>query len=360
MKAGDSSANERSSVTRKTRIKNAKRIKNAANDRNHYQQAKFPVRGIQSQGNSRTSSSGDELSSSSLKKNSKQNDRKEHSSSIKRSERIKVRKRTQEFSDIQKCEKEDFEDHVSDVSSISDVSSLHSDVSKRRTPISANKYVFKSKRLQELQEKTESKLSDDVSMIDKDNLREFQMEAKTKKARTDSESEKSSHTMSRQQSLEDSGVWTLESGGVEDKRPYVNSEDEGQSQELPAALKKRKVSGKKAPVSRIKAMRNDSKIPSSSEDEESSKPLSEIKKEIEKSPKEPTERVVKKVIKVVKKIRTKNGETKTKVVKIIKKMGVRKKPKDTCSVITGRRRVRCGTCKGCRIKEDCGICRWCM
>lgn len=68
---------------------------------------------------------------------------------------------------------------------------------------------------------------------------------------------------------------------------------------------------------------------------------------------------MKKVIKVVKKIRIKSGEIKIKVVKIIKKIGVRKKVKDVCKVVLGRRRIRCGNCKGCRIIDDCGVCRWC-
>lgn len=68
---------------------------------------------------------------------------------------------------------------------------------------------------------------------------------------------------------------------------------------------------------------------------------------------------MKKVIKVVKKIRIKSGEIKIKVVKIIKKIGVRKKGKDSCKIVLGRRRIRCGNCRGCRIIDDCGVCRWC-
>lgn len=336
---GETSTDKNFSLTKKARIKNAKRIKNALNARNHYQQATFPSRGMQRVQKDRTSNSMDELSSLKSNKERKPNDSTEDSPSVKRSERIKIRKTSLELSEIQKHENDVLEDQVSDTSSISEVSSLSSEISKRRTPISANRYVFKSKRLQELQEKMESDTMEDAPALDRDSSGVVEKDAKDRKEHTDSGSERSSRTSSRRQSHEEDGV-------------SVNSE-------TPLASKKRKISGRKAPASRLQAVKNDDEMPSSSEDEESSRPLSELKKDIKKMDEETTERVVKKVIKVVKKFRTKNGETKTKVVKIIKKMGVKKKAADSCAVVTGRRRVRCGNCRGCRIKNDCGDCRWC-
>ena len=335
---GESSADESHSIAKRARIKNAKRIKNALDSTNHYQKATFPSHGLQRAEKVRTSNSGDELSNLKSNKDKKQSDSKEGSPSVKRSERIKIKR-----------EKEDLEDQVSETSSISEISSLSSDVSKKRTPSPANKYVFKSRRLQEQQEKMESEMVEDT-LEGKDNVKDISKETNEQKQRADFESERSSRSSSRRQSREEDRV-------------HVNSEDECQNQETTLTVKKRKVSGKKTPVSRLQALRNDSEMPSSSDDEDSTKPLSELKKSIkktvEKTNEETTERVVKKVIKVVKKIKTKSGETKTKVVKIIKKMGIRKKAKDKCAVIIGRRRVRCGQCKGCRIKDDCGVCKWC-
>lgn len=327
------------SVTKKTRIKNAKRIKNALIARNQYQQAKFPSHGMQRAGNIRTSNSGDELSRL-RSEDMKQTGSKESSPSLKRSERIKVRKKSLELSEVQKHEREDLEDQISDTSSISEISSLSSDISKRRTPVSANRYAFKSKRLQELQEKMISEMREDTSMADKGDLGKVRKETTNQQAHTDSESERNNRTPSRRQSKEEDRV-------------HVN--DEGQSQEMSVVLKKKRAGSKKTHISRLQAVKNDGETASSSEDEEGRKPLSELRKEIKERQEEPTERVVKKVIKVVKKIRTKSGETKTKVVKIIKKMGVRKKAK----VVTGRRRIRCGSCSGCRVLDDCGTCRWC-
>ena len=345
--ASNSSADENQTFTRKTRIKNAKRIKNALTERNHYQQAKFPGHKKQGGANSRTSNSGDELSSSRFSKEGKQINSKGDSTSIKRSERIKIRKRTLDVSGIkQEHEKEDPEDQVSDASSISEVSSLSSNVSKKSTPNSTNKYVFKSKRLQEMQEKGENELIEDNSVVNEDDLGEIRQQGGNENACVDSDGGRSSHTSSRRSSQEE-------------KRVHKDSDNECQPLKGPVVVKKRKTGGKKAAASRLQVIKNDNEIPSSSEDEESSKPLSEIKKEMEKSPEEQTERVVKRVIKVVKKVRTKSGETKTKVVKIIKKMGVRKKPTEKCAVVSGRRRVRCGVCEGCKIEEDCGVCRWC-
>jgi len=339
--ASNSSADENQTVTKKTRMKNAKRIKNALTERNHYQKAKFPGHKKQGGANSRTSNSGDELSSSRFRKVRKQINSKGDSTSIKRSERIKIRKRTLDVSGIkQEHEKEDPEDQVSDASSISEVSSLGSNVSQKSTPNSTNKYVFKSKRLQEMQEKVENELIEDNSVVNEDNLGENENDC------VDSDGGRSSRTSSR---------WSSQ----EEKRVHKDSDNECQPRNGPVVVQKRKTSGKKVAASRLQVIKNDNEIPSSSEDEESSKPLSEIKKEMEKSPEEQTERVVKRVIKVVKKVRTKSGETKTKVVKIIKKMGVRKKPTEKCAVVSGRRRVRCGVCKGCKIEEDCGVCRWC-
>ena len=332
---GESSGEENRSLTKRARIKNAKRIKNAVDSRNCYQKAKFPSRGLQGTEKVRTSNSGDELSSLKANNDKKQNDSKEGSPSVKRSQRIKIKR-----------EKEDLEDQVSETSSISEVSSLSSDVSKKRTPLPAIKYVFKSRRLQELQEKMESETVEDA-LEEKDNLGDISKENNEWKVRTDSESERSSRSSSRRQSREE-------------ERVHLNSEDERQNHETPLAEKKRKISAKKTPASRLQALKNDSEMPSlSDDDEESNKPLSELKESIKKTNEETTERVVKKVIKVVKKIKTKSGETKTKVVKIIKKMGIRKKSKGKCAVISGRRRVRCGQCKGCRVKDDCGVCKWC-
>lgn len=331
---GESSGEENRSLTKRARIKNAKRIKNAVDSRNCYQKAKFPSHGLKGAEKVRTSNSGDELSSLKLNKDKKQNDSKEGSPSVKRSQRIKIKR-----------EKEDLEDQVSETSSVSEVSSLSSDVSKKRTPSPAIKYVFKSRRLQELQEKMESETGEDA-LEDKDNLGDSSKENNERKVRTDSESERSSRSSSRRQSREEDRV-------------HVNSEDERQNHETPLAEKKRKISGKKTPASRLQALKNDSEMPSLSDDEDSNKPLSELKESIKKADEETTERVVKKVIKVVKKIKTKSGETKTKVVKIIKKMGIRKKAKGKCAVISGRRRVRCGQCKGCKVKDDCGVCKWC-
>ena len=334
------------SLTRKVRIKNANRIKNVMKARNHYQQAKFPGRGQRAK-TVRTSSSSEASSLNDVIGNDLDN------RVVKKSERIKIRKKTKELS-ANKCRKEDLEDQASDASSISVVSTLGSDVSNRKTPSSANRYVFKSKRLQELHENKDGETVDDVFMTEETSSGEIsRRNSKDQKPEesgpgVDSENERNSCPRSRRQSQDQEG----------------NRRNEDQDSEGPAAPKKKKrVSGKKNSVSRLQALKNDDEIPSSSEDEESCKPLAQIKKDIkkeqEKEPQEPSERVVKKVIKVVKKIRTKSGETKTKVVKIIKKIGVRKKGKDACKVVPGRRRIRCGNCKGCRITDDCGVCRWC-
>jgi len=94
---------------------------------------------------------------------------------------------------------------------------------------------------------------------------------------------------------------------------------------------------------------------SSSEDEESNKPLSVIKKELSNSP----GKVVTKVIKVMRKVRLKNGKIKKKLVKVIKKF----KPVNSesgCPKVPGMRRTRCTKCAGCQIKEDCGECVFCL
>lgn len=293
-----------------------------------YQKAKFPGHGQRAK-NIRTSNSSQ---ASQLELDNKD---------VKKSERMKIRKKTR-----------DSEDQASDASSISEVSSLGSDVSNRKTPYSANRYVFKSKRLQELQEKMDSETTPDVTMEDQTTSGEIRRNSKDQKADEsevcrDSENERISHPRSRRRSQEQ----------------VENGADEDQDSERPAAVKKKRVTAKKSSLSRLQAVQNDDEMPSSSEDEDSSKPLSlvkkDLKKEQQKEQQEPTERVVKKVIKVLKKIRTKSGETKTKVVKIIKKIGVRKKGKDNTPLVPGRRRIRCGTCRGCRITDDCGDCRWC-
>lgn len=331
--------------TRKVRIKNANRIKNVVKARNRYQQAKFPGRGQRAK-NIRTSNSSQASSLNEVIGNDLDN------KDIKKSERIKLRKKTKELS-ANKHRKEDSEDQASDASSISEVSTLGSDVSNRKTPSSANRYVFKSKRLQELQEKMDSETVVDASMAEETSSGEITRSSKDQKpeeseACVDSGNERNSRPGLRRQSQDQEG----------------NHANEDQDSERPAALKKKKrVSGKKTCLPRLQAVKNDDEIPSSSEDEDSCKPLSQVKKDIkkeqEKEQEEPPERVVKKVIKVVKKIRTKSGETKTKVVKIIKKIGVRKKGKDSCKIVPGRRRIRCGNCRGCRITDDCGVCRWC-
>ena len=336
MPSQESSTNivpQHSSLNRKVRIKNAARIKNIKNARNRYQQAKFPNHGIQKAKNIRTSN---------LSQTSKRDE-----ALGKRSERIKIKKQNYELS-ASKHSKEDLEDQASDMSSISEVSTINSDVSNKRTPSSASRYAFKSKRLQELQEKMESETTEDVNMREETSSVEMRRNSKDQsELGADSESERNSRPRSRRSSLEQ----------------VRSSADEGQGSEK-SVLKKKRLSGKKT-HSRLQAVKDDDEIPSSSDDEESSKPLSQVKKELKKDQPEEkqdrTERVVKKVIKVVKKIRTKSGETKTKVVKIIKKIGVRKKEEDAdSSLVPGRRRIRCGKCKGCRITEDCGDCRWCM
>lgn len=328
-------------VPKKARIKNAKRIKNAVDLTNHYQLAKFPGENAQKKlgpGKAqqvRTSNSNDEISSWESSKDERQTDGKESLGSVKRSERIKIKR-----------EKQDLEDQVSDTSSVSDISSLNGDVGKRKTytPLLTNKTVFRSKRLQELQEKMESVETIDDFPLNNDNLGDFKKRVNSQRNENDSESERSSYRSSRSQSRDGDRI-------------CVNSDDEHRNNEMPEAAKKRRLTGKKMPLSRIQAVKKENEIPSSSEDEESNKPLSELKKDIKKSEEEPTERVVKKVIKVVRKIKTKSGETKTKVIKIIRKVAVRKKK--ICEVVSGRRRIRCGNCKGCKVSDDCGTCRWC-
>lgn len=310
--------------------------------RNRYQQAKFPGRGQRAK-TVRTSNSSQASSLNEVIGNDLDNNH------IKKSARIKLKKKPKELS-ANKCREEDLEDQASDTSSISEVSTLGSDVSNRKT----NRYVFKSKRLQELQEKMDSETMEDVSLAEETSSGEpSRRNSKDQKpeeseARVNSENERNSHPRSRRQSQDQE----------------ENHTNEDQDSEGPAVPKKKKrVSGKKTSLPRLQSLKNDDEIPSSSEDEESCKPLAQIKKYIKKEQvkeaQEPQERVVKKVIKVVKKIRTKSGETKTKVVKIIKKIGVRKKAKDACKVVPGRRRSRCGSCRGCRITDDCGVCRWC-
>ena len=334
------------SLTRKVRIKNANRIKNVMKARNRYQQAKFPGGGQRSK-TIRTSNSSQASSLNKVIENDLDN------TNIKKSERIKLKKKAKELS-VNKCWKEDLEDQASDASSISEVSTLGSDVSKRKSNRKTNKHMFKSKRLQELQEKMDSETVEDASMAEETSSGETSrrnskdQKPEESEACVNSENERNSRPRSRRQSQDQEG----------------NRTNEDQDSEVPAATKKKKrMSEKKNSLPRLQALKNDDEIPSSSEDEESCKPLAQIKKDIKegqvKEAQEPPERVVKKVIKVVKKIRTKSGETKTKVVKIIKKIGVRKKAKDACKVVPGRRRIRCGNCKGCRITDDCGVCRWC-
>ena len=334
------------SLTRKVRIKNANRIKNVMKARNRYQRPKFPGGG-QRVKTIRTSN----LSQVSSLNKSIVNDL--NNKDIKKSERIKLKKKAKELS-ASKCREEDLEDQGSDASSISEVSTLGSDVSIRKSNRKTNGHMFKSKRLQELQAKMDSEIMDDASMAEETSSGEISrrnskdQKPEESEACVNSENERNSRPRSRRQSQDQEG----------------NRSNEDQDSEGPAAPKKKKrVSEKKNSISRLQALKNDDAQVSSSEDEDSSKPLAQIKKDIKKEegkePQEPPERVVKKVIKVVKKIRTKSGETKTKVVKIIKKIGVRKKAKDTCKVVPGRRRIRCGDCKGCRITDDCGICRWC-
>ena len=335
------------SLTRKVRIKNANRIKNVMKERNRYQQAKFPGHGQRAR-SVRPSNSSRALSVTEVIGNDLDN------KNVKKSERIKFRKKTKELS-ANKYRKEDLDDQASDASSISEVSTLGSDVSNSKTLSSVNRYVFKSKRLQELQEKMDSETVEDISIAEDTSSGKIRRRnSKDKKPEesgpcVDSENERNSRPRSRRQSQDQESICT----------------NEDQDSEGPTAPKKKKrVSWKKTSLPRLQALKNDIEIPSSSEDEESCKPLAQIKKDIknqqEKEPQEPQERVVKKVIKVVKKIRTKSGETKTKVVKIIKKIGVRKKGNESCKVVPGRRRSRCGNCKGCKIIDDCGVCRWCM
>ena len=330
------------SLTRKVRIKNANRIKNVMKARNRYQQAKFPGRGQRPKA-IRTSNSSQASSLNGVTGNDLDN------KDIKKSERIKLKKKAKELS-ANKCRKEDLEDQASDASSISEVSTLGSDISNRKT----NRYIFKSKRLQELQEKMDCETMEDVSMAEETSSGEIsRRNSKDQKpeeieACVNLENERNSRPSSRRQSQDQEG----------------NRTNEDQDYDGPAAPKKKKrVSGKKTTLPRLQTLKNDDEIPSSSEDEDSSKPLAQIKKDIKKEQvkeaQEAPERVVKKVIKVVKKIRTKSGETKTKVVKIIKKIGVRKKGKDACKVVPGRRRIRCGNCRGCKVTDDCGVCRWC-
>ena len=334
------------SLTRKVRIKNANRIKNVMKARNRYQQAKFPGGGQRTK-TIRTSNSSQASSLNKVIENDLDN------TNVKKSERIKLKKKTKELS-VNKCWKEDLEDRASDASSISEVSTLGSYVSSRKSNRKTNKHLFKSKRLQELQEKMDSETIEDASMAEETSSGEISrrnskdQKREESEACVNSENERNSHPRSRRQSQDQEG----------------NRTNEDQDSGGPAAPKKKKrVSEKKNSLPRLQALKNDDEVPSSSEDEESCKPLAQIKKDIKegqvKEPQQPPERVVKKVIKVVKKIRTKSGETKTKVVKIIKKIGVRKKAKDACKVVPGRRRIRCGNCKGCRITDDCGVCRWC-
>lgn len=56
----------------------------------------------------------------------------------------------------------------------------------------------------------------------------------------------------------------------------------------------------------------------------------------------------------MKKYKTKNGEVKTKVVKVIKKM-----KKVTSGIVKGKRRSKCGECESCKVLEDCGKCSHC-
>lgn len=329
------------SLTRKVRIKNANRIKNVMKARNRYQQAKFPGGGQRAK-TIRTSNSSQASSLNKVIGNDLDN------KDIKKSERIKLKKKAEELS-VNKYRKEDLEDQDSDASSISEVSTLGSDVSIRKSNRKTNGHMFKSKRLQELQAKMDSEIIEDASMAEETSSGEVsRRNSKDQKPEESESCERNSHPRSRRQSQDQEG----------------NHSNEDRDSDGPAAPKKKKrLSEKKNSLSRLQALKNGDEIPSSSEDEESCKPLAQIKKDIKKEQgkeqQEPPERVVKKVIKVVKKIRTKSGETKTKVVKIIKKIGVRKKAKDACKVVPGRRRIRCGNCKGCRITDDCGVCRWC-
>ena len=315
------------SPPKKAHSKNAKRIKNASDSTNHYRLAKLSS-GECKAWQVRTSILNDETSSLEFIKDKRQIDTKENSQSVKRSERIKIKR-----------EKLVMEDQFSDTSSISDVSSISSDVAKKKTPLSTNKPIFRSKRLNKLQERVENVEMGDDSYLNNNNLGDL-----NKGVTVEEVSERTISCLSQDLSHKVDRI-------------SINSEDEQQSNQVPGKEKKRKLSSKNAAMTRVQVLKKEGELPSSSEDEESNKPLSELKKEIKKPNKETAERVVKKVIKVVRKVKTKNGETKMKVVKIIKKVAVRKKT--ACEVVTGRRRIRCGQCKGCKVVDDCGTCRWC-
>ena len=339
-------APQHSSYSRKVRIKNSARMKNVKNAKIHYQPAKFPNQGIQRVKTIRTSNLSQTLK---LQRPTKgQSSNKETCG--KRSERIKIKKQNDELFSVKNGE-EEMEDQASNGSSHSEVSSTHSDVSSRKTPGLAHKHFFKSKRLQELQEKIESETKEDTFMnIAEETARravEIRRHSKEQnEVGVDSDAERKSRPRSRRPSQEESR----------------SSADEGPASEKSVPAKKKQPYAKKTQLSRLQALREDGELPSSSDDEESSKPLSQVKKELKKEQREENqERVVKKVIKVVRKIRTKSGETKTKVVRIIKKIGVRKKERDTnIPLVPGRRRIRCGQCVGCKVLDDCGVCRWCM
>ena len=197
-------------------------------------------------------------------------------------------------------------------------------------------YVFKSKRLQEKQKQEENQESDkqgfDGEQPEADeNIRKEGIGA-TDRRRLSCESLSSGQS---------SGS-SLQRQDTENKTE--NQTDSGLSRSLPR---------------RTRLPRTDKRrFDSSSEDEESSLPLAVLKKSLNDSP----EKIVKRVIKVVKKVRTKSGEMKTKVVKIIKKIQVRRKRggDSLCPVVPGKRRRRCGQCTACLIEDDCGECTFCQ
>lgn len=184
----------------------------------------------------------------------------------------------------------------------------------------------------------------DDFFLNNDNLGDFKKRVNSQRNENDFESERSSYRFFRFQSRDGDRI-------------CVNFDDEYRNNEMFEVVKKRRLTGKKMLLFRIQVVKKENEILSLSEDEESNKLFFEFKKDIKKSEEEFIERVVKKVIKVVRKIKIKSGEIKIKVIKIIRKVVVRKKK--ICEVVFGRRRIRCGNCKGCKVLDDCGICRWC-
>ena len=341
-----------SSHTKKVRIKNVKRLKNVSKTLTHYEPATFPIEGRQRSEISvkkickeKQSSRSDTVHTEKHKQLLKLNQSNEVPDNggalpVKRSNRIKERKKSVELYVLDKLENDNEES--SDVSSLSEITS--SDV--KNIPVenkAIGKHVFKSKRLQELQERVDNQTVDTLILTNKNSEAAQKVVSKL-------------GTEELQTPIIEKNNVRLKTGKPRNNVEQPNSMLESQARQ--AVLKRRAVNEKKGAVTRLQAISNG--LPSSSEDEESTKPLSQIKKEMEKKEETPPKRVVKKVIKVVRKIKTKSGETKTKVVKIIKRIGVRKKKLEgMCPVVPGKRRARCGKCEGCLVTEDCGICRWC-